>query len=174
MELFDIICGGFLLLFLLKGLKNGFVKELASMLSLILGIMAAVKFSGLAAGYLAGHIPEKYVSVIAFVAVLVITIVLIFLLASGIDKLMKAIALGWLNRIVGGLFAIFKGAFFLSAMILVIHSTGLGDRLFTEKIQEESILYKPLRKFAPATLSLFNINLNHLVPDNETEVDCIA
>src|SRR5690606_32800273 len=73
-----------------------------------------------------------------------------------------------------GSFAVLKGAFFLSAMILVIHSTGLGARLFTEKIQDESILYKPLRKFATATLSLFNINLNHLVPDNETEVDCIA
>lgn len=174
MELFDIICGGFLLLFLLKGLKNGFVKELASMLSLILGIMAAVKFSGLAAGYLSGHVPEKYVSIVAFVAVLLITIVLIFLLASAIDRLMKAVALGWLNRIVGGSFAVLKGAFFLSAMIILIHSTGFGDQLFTEKTQEESILYKPLRKFAPATLSLFNINLNHLVPDNETEVDCIA
>jgi membrane protein required for colicin V production len=75
---------------------------------------------------------------------------------------------------VGGSFAVLKGAFFLSAMIILIHSTGFGDQLFTEKTQEESILYKPLRKFAPATLSLFNINLNHLVPDNETEVDCIA
>jgi membrane protein required for colicin V production len=111
MALFDIIAGIFLLLLFLKGLKNGFVIELASLAALVLGIIGAVMFSEVTARWLSGFMESKYLSVVAFVMVFIAVVIAVHILAHAIDKLMKAIALGWFNRLAGALFGLVKAAF---------------------------------------------------------------
>ena len=174
MVLFDIITGIILLLFFLKGLKNGFVIELASLAALILGIIAAVMFSGIAAEWMAGFIRSKYISILAFVAVFVGVVILVHLIARLVNRLMKAVALGWINRLAGALFGALKGAFLLSAFILLLESFGMGAFLFSPETKQQSFLYEPLHKFAPATMNLLNINIEHLIPAAEEEEKIIV
>lgn len=165
MTVFDIVTGIILLLFLIKGLKNGFVIELASLVALVLGIILAVKFSDVTAGWLSGFVTSRFVSVLSYILIFVGVVILVHLFAQMIDKLMKAIALGWLNRLMGAFFGIIKAAFFISAVMLALQAFGYSDRAFSEKTRSESLLFKPLKEFAPATLRLLEIQFKHLIPD---------
>ncbi|WP_162198182.1 CvpA family protein [Geofilum rubicundum] len=167
--LFDIIAGIFLLLFFLKGLKNGFVIELASLAALVLGIIGAVMFAEVTARWLSGFMESKHLSVVAFVMVFIAVVIAVHILAHAIDKLMKAIALGWINRLAGALFGLVKAAFLLSAVILLLESFGLGQKIFSPQTRHDSWLFEPLHRFAPATMNLFHINFDHLVPVWEEE-----
>jgi len=164
MLLFDIIAGVFLLLFLLKGLKNGFVIELASLAALVFGIIAAVKFSAVTAIWLSGFMESRYLSVLAFVVVFIVVVIAVHIIAHTIDKLMKAIALGWVNRLIGALFGLLKAAFLVSALILLLDSFGLGQKIFSSQTRQDSFLFEPLHKFAPATMKFLNVSFEHLVP----------
>ena len=65
-----------------------------------------------------------------------------------LSKLMKAIKLGWLNHLLGGLFGTLKWALILS---LVINAVDLLDGTFhfiKPEIKQQSVGYEPLRKVA--------------------------
>lgn len=164
MSVFDIVAGIILLLLFLKGLKNGFVIELASLAALVLGLVGAVKFSDLAAQWLSGYFQSQYLSVMAFVLVFVLVVLAVHLVARGIDRLLKAVALGWLNRLVGAFFGLLKGAFLLSALLLLLDAFGLSLWLFSPEIQASSLLYKPLSQFAPRVMEWLNVSIDHLLP----------
>ncbi|MDG5799320.1 CvpA family protein [Marinilabiliaceae bacterium ANBcel2] len=167
MVVFDIVVLIILLLFCLKGLKNGFVKELASLAALILGVAAAVVFSDLAAGLLEGVIKQRYISTISFIIVFIAAVIVVHIVANAIDALMKAVALGWLNRIAGALFAIFKAAFFLGVILIIIDSVGLKERIFSEDITDNSLLYRTVSDVVPFVLAKINISMDHLILDLE-------
>jgi membrane protein required for colicin V production len=164
MSVFDIVTGIILLFFFLKGLKNGFIIELASLSALILGIIIAVMFSEMFASWISGYFTSRFVSVLSFFLIFIGVVILVHLFAKLLDNLIKAIALGWFNRLAGAAFGLVKSAFLVSAIILAMEAFGWGDKLFTDKTRTESYLFNPLHEFAPATLNLFNINFEHLLP----------
>jgi membrane protein required for colicin V production len=169
MTLFDIVVGLFLLLFLIKGIIKGFVNELSSLAALVLGVIVAVKFSGVAAVWLSGYVTSRFISALAFILVFIAVVVGVHLLGKMIDKLMKAIALGWLNRIFGGLFGLLKAAFFVSAIVIAVEVTGFSNRLFSQETRSDSYLFQPVQRFAPAVLNLLEIKIEHLVPQQPDE-----
>ncbi len=76
---------------LARGFINGFIKELASLLALILGIWGAIKFSAFTAGKLYDYfdMTGQYVGIIAFLITFVIIVVIIHFIGMLVDKFVE-------------------------------------------------------------------------------------
>lgn len=132
MGLIDIILGGLLLYGFIKGLWKGLFVELASLLSLLLGIYIAVKFYGLTD------------SVAVFAIIFIAVVVGIYLLAKVFTALADFASLGLLNRILGGLFGCLKMVLILSVSLNFFLKAN-GNNLFAKKeTLEKSLFFYPI------------------------------
>ncbi|MBI9063393.1 MAG: CvpA family protein [Marinilabiliaceae bacterium] len=149
MNYFDIVIGVILILGLVKGFKNGLVIELAALAALVLGLLGAVHFSDITESYLAQYLESNYIGIIAFVITFVVIVIGVHLLARVIDKLIKAVALGPVNRITGALFSLLKYAFIISVLLAVVNGLERNFNFLPEEQKESSILYEPIASIAP-------------------------
>ncbi len=148
MNYFDIIVGGLLLLALLKGFKKGLVIELATLAALVLGIWGAVEFSGITEQYLSQHINSDHIGLIAFFVTFILIVIGVHIIAKMLDKLVSAVALGLINRILGAAFSVLKYAFIISVLLAVFNSFDKNFNIIPDKQKESSILYTPMSKLA--------------------------
>jgi membrane protein required for colicin V production len=137
---------------MVRGFINGFVKEVASLLALILGIWGAIKFSGFTAEKLYDYFDLKgnYVGIVSFLITFGIIVVIIHFIGILVDKLVDAVSLSIVNRLLGIVFGLFKSVLILSVFLVVLNA--INDRrqfLPKEKI-EQSMLYNPVSDIAPA------------------------
>ena len=149
MNYIDIILIIPVIWFAYQGFKRGLVIELASLVALILGIYAAMYFSGYAADFLVNNFDmgPKYVPVFAFIVTFIIVVVLVHLLGRILEKLINMVALGFLNKLTGAVFGILKAVLFMSITILVINH--FNDKFISREKQESSLLYIPIESVAP-------------------------
>ena len=106
MNTIDVIVGLLLAYSLFRGLTKGFVIEISGMIALFLGIMGAFKFSSFIGKYLSSYVDwnPKIIQAVSFILLFIGIIYAISLLAKMLTKALKIIALGGLNRLIGGLF----------------------------------------------------------------------
>ncbi len=150
MNYFDIIVGAILAFALFKGFKNGLIIELASLAALVLGLLGSIKFSGFTASYLSQHINSDHIGLIAFIATFILIVIGVHLVAKVVDKLVSAIALGPINRILGTLFSLFKYAFIISVLLAVFNGFERNFKIIPEEQKANSFLYEPLSSIAPS------------------------
>jgi len=150
MNYFDIVTGILLILAIVKGFKNGLVIELASLAALVLGLFGAIKFSSITETYLIDHINSSHIGLIAFIITFVLIVVGVHLVAKMVDKLVSAIALGMVNRVLGAVFSLLKYAFIISVIMAIFGSFERTYSVIPEEQKESSKLYEPLRSIAPS------------------------
>ena len=152
MNYIDIIIIILLGLSMLSGFTNGFVREVASLAALILGIWGAIKFSSFTAARLYDYfdMSGQYVGITAFVITFIIIVIIIHFIGLIADKIVRLAALGFLNRLLGIVFGLFKSVLILSVIMVVLNAIDSKRHFLpTEKINE-SMLYKPISDIAPA------------------------
>ena len=66
------------------------------------------------------------------------------------DKLVKAVALGFVNRLAGLAFAVLRTAFLISIVLVILNSIDRRAPFIPEQHKENSLLYRPLSRLAPA------------------------
>ena len=134
------------------GFKNGLIIEVASLAALLLGIFGAIHFSDLTANFLVTslNVTTQYINLIAFAVTFVGIVIVVHLLAKMIDKLVKAVALGFVNRLLGMVFGLIKYAFIISVILVIINAINRNLNFLSDEKTESSLLYKPLSNFAPA------------------------
>lgn len=149
MNIIDIILIIPIAWFAYQGFRRGFIIELSSLIALIAGIYAALYFSGYAAAFLIKNInlDSKYVPVGSFIITFIVVVFLVYWLGKILEKIINMVALGFVNKLAGGIFGILKAAVFLSIVILVINRFD-KDLISTEK-ENGSILYAPVEGIAP-------------------------
>lgn len=155
---FDFIFAIFLLWSAYRGITKGFLIMAASLAALILGVWGAIHFSHLTAALLISFfgLQTKYLALIAFSITFIGIVVLVHLLSRALDKLVKAVALGIVNRLAGLLFGILKTAFLISIFLVILN--GIDNRVpfIPDEHKEKSLLYQPLSKLAPAIFPFLN------------------
>jgi membrane protein required for colicin V production len=158
MNYFDLIIIVVLLWSAYRGITRGFIIMAASLAALILGIWGAIRFSDLTAGLLTRQfdIHTQYLGLIAFALTFIAIVIVVHLIARAADKLLKAVALGFVNRLLGLVFAVLKNAFILSIILVVLNAIDQRTPFLPEEQVENSILYKPLSKLAPAVFPYLN------------------
>jgi len=152
MNLFDLVFIVLLIWSAYRGFTKGFILQLSTLAALLLGIYGAIHFSDFTAQMLTEHfsISSDYLSIIAFALTFVVIVIAVHLLARLIEKLIQAIALGFINRILGIVFGIAKTAFIISIILVLVNKANDKYHFLPREKRENSFLYKPLSDFAPA------------------------
>jgi membrane protein required for colicin V production len=154
MNYLDIILAVPLLWGLYKGLSKGIVKELAALIALVGGIYGAVHFADNIHPYLKEHfsLETSFVPIVSFAITFLIIVLGIRLIGFIIDKLVKAVALGLISRLLGGLFGVLKTAFILSCLFLVFNTFDYYLELIPIKQKKASVLYQPISNMVPSIM----------------------
>ena len=148
MNFLDIILGVLLLLGLWKGLKNGLLIEIASIIALVAGIYGAIHFSYITGNYLSAKMEwnEQYISITAFIVTFIAIVLIVHLIGKLLTKIVDIAMLGLLNKIAGGLFGVLKIAVILGAFLIFFDSLTDNVNFLDEEVKNESKLYLPLKQ----------------------------
>ncbi len=150
MNFFDIILGSLLAFGLYKGFRNGLLVELASFVSLLLGIYLAVQFSSFTAKSLAGfvHWNPKTIQIIAFLLTFVAVVIGISFLAKILTKIVHFAYLGWINKLGGGFFRLLKTILILSVFQNLFEKINFNQTFAKKETLDQSLFYTPIQKTA--------------------------
>ncbi len=133
------------------GLFKGLIKELTSLVAILLSIYGAKLFAPFLVNILTVkfHFIEKTAYPIAYFILFVAIITALLLLAKMLDKVLDSIALGGLNKFLGGLFGALKYALIISVLLNIFDALDRRFSIVSQRTKIESIAYKPLIKFGP-------------------------
>ena len=152
MNWIDAIIVIILILSLVTGFTNGFVKEVASLAALILGIWGAIKFSAFTAEKLYDYfdMTRRYVGVIAFIVTFGVIVVIIHFIGILVDKIINAASLGFVNRLLGIVFGLIKSVLIMSVFFSVLNAIDARNPFLPKTTIEQSKFYSPISDIAPA------------------------
>lgn len=172
MGVLDIVLIGFILFGVVRGFYKGFFVEVASFVALVAGVYGALNFGDYAAEFLKSHTAweEKTVSVVAFGVTFVVIVLVISIAGKALTKLASFAALGILNRILGALFGGLKLVLILSVALLVFHRMQDTVPLIEEKTLKDSMLYNPVKDFAPKLFPMITDYKEFLFEEKPAEV----
>lgn len=148
MGFLDIILGVLLAIALFKGIKNGLFVELASLVSLLLGIYAAVKFSNFMKMFLAGFVNwnPNTIQVIAFILTFILVVIAVSLLGKFLTGIADLAFLGWLNSLGGGFFRVLKTILIIGIVFKVFEKINYHNFLAKKETLDNSLFYNPIQK----------------------------
>ena len=156
MTTIDIIILVILGLGIILGLLKGVLKQLAGLLGLVVGLLAAKALYATVADRVFSHMTDNptVAQLSAFLAIWVIVPLLFWIVASLLTKALAAVSLGWVNRLLGGV----VHALLVSLAICVLEAVDARGTLVSARQKQESALYyrmKPLAGlFFPAAKTL--------------------
>ena len=148
MSFLDIVLGALLLYALYKGIINGLFVELASLISLILGIYVAIKFSYFVKNILTDSVSwsPKYIEVAAFALTFIIVVVGIHLLAKFFTGIADFAYLGWLNKLGGAAFSVLKTILILSILFNIFQKMNINNFIVKQETLDKSMFYNPIQE----------------------------
>ena len=149
MELLDIIILVLIGVGVIQGLMKGFLKQLAVIVGLIAGLLIARALFGAVAEQLITVLGTSITiaQILSFILIWVIVPLLCILVATVLTKAMDVIRLGWLNRLLGGLFGAIKVLLLVGLAIHVLEYLDPKSELIGKTKKEASVLYEPVREF---------------------------
>lgn len=151
MNYIDIIILALIAWALFRGFKNGLFIEIASVAALVLGIWGSIRFSWFTQNKLVEYfdMQGQYLGLTAFIITFIVIVVLIHFLAKTLDRLMKAVALGFIVRLLGMFIAVLKTVLILSIVFIVLNTINQKTDFLPEDKIAGSKLYSPVADFAP-------------------------
>ncbi|OIV43566.1 CvpA family protein [Flavobacterium johnsoniae] len=150
MSFFDIIVAVLLSYSLYKGIKNGLFVEVASFISLLLGIYLAIKFSSIMKEMISKHVSwnPNTIQVTAFILTFILVVIGVYFLAKILTGIADFAFLGWANKLGGGFFRILKTILILSIFIALFEKINFNNTFAKKETLDKSIFYNPVKKVA--------------------------
>ncbi len=135
---------------IIGGLRRGFIAQVVAIISIILGIWLSFKFSAVLSGWLGQWIEagEQVLHVISFAVIMILAILALAAVGKLIEATVKIILLGWLNRLLGLIFALLKYALIIGLLLMLFNSLNGQFHLVNQKVLDSSLLYGPLLNMA--------------------------
>lgn len=130
MGLVDILIWAVLLVFVVKGFLKGLIREVCSLLGLVMGGWAACKYYP----YLAEatrrliHLPHHVAMGLSFVLIFLLIGCLFYLLGHLLTVVFKVMLLGGVNRVGGIFFGLLEGAFVLCLVLYFATSRQMPEK----------------------------------------------
>jgi membrane protein required for colicin V production len=140
------------------GVTKGLILQLTGLLALLLRVYLAHKFSFLLLPLLARLGFKESLAIAAFVIMFILLVIAARLIGISIDKIIKLVLLGWVNRLCGAVFSLFKMALIISVSLLLLNIINDTINLLPRKQINESKLYSPLLGFAPRVLPYLDLD----------------
>ncbi len=122
MILLDFILLAPLLFGLVRGLFNGLIKELVSIAAVIIGIFLAFQYAEEVEIFLSKYIDQDGtgLTILAYLLIFGVVMLIAFALSFLLTKILQAMSLGLVNRILGGVFGFGKSLLILLVIINLI------------------------------------------------------
>ena len=150
MQIIDIIICALLVVGLILGLLNGLVKQIASFAGLVCGLLLGRMLYLPVGEWLVTTLSFSAgaARITAFILILVVVPLLFSLLGWLVTKMLQAVKLGWINRILGALVGALKFALLAGVIITGIEFCDKHNAFIAKEKKEASVLYYPLNKSA--------------------------
>ncbi|HCQ29799.1 MAG TPA: colicin V production protein [Flavobacteriales bacterium] len=158
MNYFDIIIIIPLLWGAFKGFKKGLIIELASLIALFLGVWGAIKFSSVVGNYLdqTFTVSEKFLPLVSFAVTFILIVIAVYSLAKLLEKLIKAVALGFVNKLAGLAFGLLKVTLIVSIGLYIVDKLNHKFGFVEQQQLDDSLLYEPVKNVAPVVLPVLD------------------
>lgn len=151
MNTFDIIIAALLIFGFIRGLLKGLFVEVASLVALIAGVYGAIHFSYFVRNLLADYVSweEKYIAIISFAITFGIIVLVVGLLGKMFTKIADFASLGFINKLLGGVFGALKIVLIVSVVLIVFSKLNDTIPFISDEQKEDAILYEPIKNLAP-------------------------
>ena len=129
---------------ILFGLISGLVKQLSFGAGVIIGLLQATIFYPRTAAMLQGYTGwnDLICTILGFVIVFIAVALIINIAGSILRWLLKAILLGWLDRILGAIFSAIVAIGILVLGVNISENVAPNNGITSKTSQQESLLYK--------------------------------
>lgn len=151
MNILDIILLACFIPAIINGLRKGLVAQVVAIISIILGVWLSFRFSSAVSiwiGQWTGLESSQVLNIVSFILILAAVIFGLFAIGKIIEASIKIIMLGWLNKLLGVIFALVKCAMLIGVLIILFNSLNSAFHLVPEKYLSGSILYPPFKDMA--------------------------
>ncbi len=123
MHPFDIVAGCAALLFIILGIKRGFVEEVVRVLAVMCAFFGSLSLYRKGAVYLEWvHLSGSVRSVISFLVIFLAILVAVTLIGILIKKIVHLTVLGWVDRLCGGVLGFVKVFFLVWIIVMAVSS----------------------------------------------------
>jgi membrane protein required for colicin V production len=158
MSIIDILIGIPLLWAMVKGFKNGFIFEVATLIALVLGIYGAIHLSDFTAQFIRDRFnyDSEYLGYISFGITFVVIVIIVNIIGKLLNSFVEAIALGMFNRILGMVFGLLKGILIIGIIVYFVDYLDKKFEFISKEKKADSILYKPMTIVSETMFDLFN------------------
>ena len=139
-----------LLIGLIRGLMKGLIVEISSIVAILLGFFGAKYWSAAFASWIMLQFKwsETACIVVAYALLFAGIALGLNIVARLLSKLFQKIQLGWLNRLLGGLFGASKWAIVIVALVLCVHNLDKQFQFIQPELKEKSVVYTTLTPYA--------------------------
>ena len=150
MNILDIILLVCFVPAIFQGIRKGFIAQAVSIISIILGIWASARFANVVSDWIAQYITasEQVLRLVAFALILVLVFLILAAIGKMLEGVIKLVMLGWLNKLLGVVFALLKTGLIVGLVIMAFSSLNDNFKFVQESVLNESIMYPPLKKLA--------------------------
>lgn len=151
----DILVAIALVFAVVKGIRNGLIIAVFSILAFIIGLAAALKLSTVVAAWLAQstNINVQWLPFLAFALVFLLVVLAVQSVAKLIEKAMDLAWMGWLNKLGGVL--IYACMYLLILSVLFFYGTQLN--LITEEARTTSVAYAYIAPVGPKVIEMIGV-----------------
>jgi membrane protein required for colicin V production len=123
MHLFDIICACIALIFMILGIKRGFVEEVIRVVAVVGAFFAALSLYRRGEEYIRFlHVSDTILSILSFLVIFLACLLAIALLGILIKKIVHLTVLGWVDRLCGGILGFVKVFFIVWIVVITVSS----------------------------------------------------
>jgi membrane protein required for colicin V production len=159
----DIIIVVLVTFLAIKGLVNGFSKELLNFITIVAGVMIAARYNTIAVQLineenLLPQIPDEFAKIVGFLLIVVAIWLLIGFISSIITKLTSKPS-GFLSRLLGYILSVARYLFIFSLIIFGVSQSEFFKKSAT-KFKNESKLFEPMTQLGA---NILNIDLNQTI-----------
>ena len=135
---------------LISGIRKGFISQVISIVSIIAGVWVSYEFSEPVGAWLSQHIEatENVLKLISFIIIMIAVFIGLALVGKLLEGIINFVMLGWVNKLLGVVFALLKTGLIVGLAIMLFCSLNNNLHLVSEEVLAESVLFTPLKNAA--------------------------
>lgn len=163
MSLLDFLILTPILYGLIRGIMRGFVGELTSLVAIVAGVIGTKLLSPMVAQWLQNALTwdANACQLLAWFVIFVSIVLLLHGLGKLLSRLLKAMSLGAINRLIGAVFGAAKWALIVSILLNGFAMLDARFSILKPQTKEKSIAYEPIRKVAAITWDTLQDNVSN-------------
>jgi membrane protein required for colicin V production len=137
-----------------QGFKKGFIIEVFTLLALFVGLYAGIHFSEMVSSWLSSvfNWKSKYLPPIAFTLTFLAVGAMVYFAGKALEKVVKFALLSPFNKLGGVIFALLKGSYIVSVVLLLLNSYDQHHQFIPKETKDASLLYHPMVTFSSSTI----------------------